>query len=618
MDDDERRKLVSNTLEYVQADVNAKSDRTTISNRARRYWGGDFYSTSERQSRKRSYSSRNLSFLSVEDGTPLLTDVPFRLAAEPRRREASAENAEAMTEILDWIRETELTPWLFEVVARDLLSIGLGVLKVGWDPELDYPHGRIVNSYIDPADIYLDSSVKAIRDINRITQIGYRSISEMSRLYPKEEEEIIARRGQSTMVFDPTGKAQAVLTVARAKIGTDMVSPQENFDEQVLVIESYRRDDSVLLADEEDGIRKRGDLASPGAWLMTVIADNHLCYHGRVPYWDQQHPYVLVPGFVTSDKLYPKGILEFLFDVQDDENRRVSRINDWLRFMVYCMTVIKGNPSGLEALQKAMESGNYEGKVLTLGEGAEMVRVPPPDLPEHIFGMGVTNREFAEQTTGFREVLLGREPRAGESGKAIQSLQESGLTRVRLLAKHLDNAFVEVGRKNVARAVQYCRTDRWIKIAGSYPLLDEAGQPVLDEKGGAVWRPYKFANINPNRIRPQALIEAARERAKEKEETLTPEQEDDVWERELASEPFYDVILESGAAVGVARKSREDLAWALWKEKIYTAEDLLNAVHEPRAKEIAAKYEARMNPQPPPQVQGAAVQPAPGEVMQTG
>lgn len=540
----------------------------------------------KKKTRTKANSRRNYIFASVEDALALLTDGKPALDCWPRTRD-DVGLAEKGKQVLDWIWEvTEMNSKL-EIAERDHLISGLGWLKIYFDPMINYPHGEIVVDVVHPLHLWPDPDATSHKTCRYMIQETDAPLWMIRKIFPKLGKYV---KGDESISVNNQDKIST--ETAREYFSADVTSEAVHYRAKML--ECWMKDDSVYEKEERDELgnvtREEGALKYPNGKKVVIAGDIWLnpddCHN---PFEDGEFPYVMVPNYLQSDSFFPQGDVEYLIEINNDINKIVSRLNDYIRHTCHT-TIVYDDECNIK--EDTLE--NLEAALVKKNKGGDFTVNAPPPWPQSIFQWLDTCKSDLEIISGIREVLQGRPASSGQSGVALGKLQEFALARIRKKARNVDVAIKQVGEKFISRMKQYYTDTRQIRITGDFPVKAQQPEPgtgIMDPMGQDVVtgsRRYDFIEFSNQEFYPNSQY--------------NPEQQmylQDTGEVDETGQPVMapaesvqlDIILEVGAAASVSRNQERQDSEFLLRSGVIDQEEIARRYGIKNYQEIKARME---------------------------
>lgn len=550
---EEEQKIVTYWKAQWENANKAKADRQAVIDNCYKFYKGDHLTLAQKLKKHGPKSKRNYIFTSVEDTVALLTDNNPSFGCWPRDNRDDIQIASKTKQVLQYVWEVTKMDEKLPMATRDSIIGGIGGLKIDFDSQINYPYGEINVSVVPAKYIYPDPDATSEDDCRFIIQ---RTPKPLWMIKKHQSGKGIYVKADDSISMEPDSTTKSAET-SREYMGTGAgVDAKHN---RAWEYEIWVKDDSEHeedeFPDEEKGYKK-GDLKYPNGKKI-VIAGDILLEDGGNPFEDGDHPFVFLHDYEQTDSFWSLGDVENIIDINEDINKIVSRLNEYVKNTCHT-TIVYDEECGID--EKSVN--NLEGNIIKKNAAGTVQVVPPPSWPGFIFEILTVWKQDTELSTGTREVLQGRSPKAGTSGAAFERLQEFALSRVRKRARNVDNALVRVGKKFVSRIRQFYPENRQIRITGDFPITTPEGQPMM-ENGQQMFRNYDFIDFSGNDLR-----------------------------REDGRNVELDVILEVGSAATVTRnQDRVDAAW-LFEKGIIDREEVARRYDISNFKEIKARMEA--------------------------
>lgn len=548
--DHESEHLVSMVKQWWKNSEKASAERLQTIKRC--YSEYKNYGSHGNKVKTKASSRRNYIFSSVEDAMALLTDNPPAMDCWPREQQ-DIEIAEKCKQVLDWIWEQAKMNEKLPTVLRDHFIAGIGWLKVWFDDQENYPDGKIMVDAVPPGCLLPDPDATSIDNALYFIQRTPTPLWQIAKSY---ENGKFVKVDESISVKDDSEYSFSADTNHETEGRNPMHDAKHK---RAYLYECWFRDDSVEEVEEineETGESEKTERAKYPNGRRVVVAGDILLEDGENPFIDSLFPYVPFPNYELTGEFWPLGDVEFLIETNNDINKIVSRLNDWIRESCHTFIVMDDKANVDEE-----SLDNIEGIIITKDSPGSVDVISPPSFPPAIFEWLQETKSDLEVISGIREVLQGRKPDAGQSGIAFERLQEFAMARIRKKARNIDSALIRLGGLFLSRVKQFMPEERQIRITGDFAIEQEDGQTVS--------RPYDFINFSGRELYRT-------------DETGEPIQE-----------ILLDVVMEIGAAASIMRsRDRSDAQW-LYEQGIIDEEEVAKRFNVKNFKEIKARKEQK-------------------------
>jgi len=461
---EEAEKVVAMVKAWVKNAQRAKAKRKEITDKCYKVYRGEFYTPHQKKQKKKANSQRNYIFSSVEDGLALLTDNQPSLDCWPRAGPDDLVAAEKAKRVLSFVWERSRMDQKLPMALRDHLISGVGILKVYYDPLINYPDGEIVVDVVHPDHLLVDPDATSLETAKVVIQHTPTPLWKIVRDYPEKGKFVKPNESISLEEDGTTLSSEYNKEV-------DSAAPSDAKHYRAWLDEVWVRDEASFT--EEETNEETGEavtvtrLKYPNGRKIVVAGDVWLNEEDdNNPFEDGDPPYIIIPNYEQSDSFWPMGDVEHITEINTDINKIVSRLNDYIRMTAHTHIVYDDEANIDEA-----SLDNLEGALIKKSKGGEVNITPPPNFPSAVFEWLFACKSDLEIISGIREVLQGRSPGSGESGVAFERLQEFALSRIRKKARNVNNALILLGEKLLSRIRQYYTDPRKIRITGDVPQL---------------------------------------------------------------------------------------------------------------------------------------------------
>lgn len=550
---DEEESKVNTVKSWWKNAKKAKANRKAVTDKCYRYYRGEHYTEAERLKKYGPKSTRNYIFSSIEDALSLLTDSRPVIDAWPRSGMEDVPKAAKAKQVLDWVWQVTEMDRKLPLVLRDYLISGVGWLKVSFDPDINYPKGEIVVEVVHPDFMLVDPDATSMETAKYIMQATPTPLWMIRKMYPEKGKYVKA----DDTISDDSEEVRKSAEYNNEAMGYGTASDAKEL--RAWVIECWIRDDATF--DEEELDEETGETVTvtkqkyPNGRRLVVGGDVLLTEDENNPFNDGQFPYVMFPNYEQTDNFWPLGDVEHLIETNNDINKIVSRLNDYIKNTCHTY-VVYDSSCGIDDASM----NNIEGAIIKKEPSGQIGVHPPPPWPGSVFDWLTICKSDLEVISGIREVLQGRSPSAGESGAAFERLQEFALARIRKKSRSVNAALIQLGRLLLSRIRQFYTEPRMIRITGEMaqpPMMQEQG--MMPGMGQPQSLPYSFTEFNArtDMYRDDAVIDPMTG------EVVQP-----------PSEVELDIVLEVGVAASITRNREKNDAMMLLQAGIIDKDEV--------------------------------------------
>lgn len=321
-----------------------------------------------------------------------------------------------------------------------------------------------------------------------------------------------------------------------------------------------------------------------------IVANGILLEDGPAPYDDGLIPYQRYANYLLPREFWGISEVEQLAGPQRMFNK------------VYCFALdvltLMGNPIWVVDTTSGVDPENLmnrPGLVVEKNPDGEVRREEGVQLQPYVLQIADKLAEWIDGLAGSQDITRGAQPTGVTAASAINMLQESAHTRIRLKAKLLDGYLQHVGRAWLSRTLQYRTAPEVYRLTNSegatqyfrmhveeYDKADEAGQPT-GERG----RKLKYQPLQPGAG------------------TLNP-----LEGKEFEVTGQFDVRVATGSSLPFNKAEKEDKLTKLFQLGVIDDEELLKGIEFPNFEAVilrkrqreAEAAAAQMQPADPAQV----------------
>lgn len=395
------------------------------------------------------------------------------------------------------------------VVARAMFDsklFSVGFIKQTVDMEQTGPlgqPGRIIFKNVDPRHVYPDPYAKSWRweDMRYLVVVEPQDLSDIRARFPGASLEVAPED-------DCSIKSEEGATLGwEPSIGDDYVVGARH---RARVIECWLKDDRKVwhpMTDpktdeeyvDEDG-RPLGTFKKkyPGGRLL-IVANGVLLADTHNPFRHKQPPYTAFQSRI-SRKLFGYGDVELIGMIEDKINQLHKDALRNLRVAMNTPWVVDHN--AFDAAEKFHMLTNDPGMVLPVTPGARVERLVAGELPVSLFNFVNWMKSQFDDMLGVQPVLRGQLEKGSQlSAEAVENLQVSSTSRIRLKSRLMENALKHLGQllqwnirqfypSEFAVEMRDPRSGEQIKVSWSanaaesdYAISIEAGSSLPGSKG---------------------------------------------------------------------------------------------------------------------------------------
>tara|TARA_R100001443_G_scaffold30696_1_gene44507 strand:+ start:2247 stop:4034 length:1788 start_codon:yes stop_codon:yes gene_type:complete len=461
-------KLIDRHLDYYK-----RSEKTQF-DKARRYYRGDFFNSSDSDlgsSRMDAFlCSKNLIYAIADTAVSALLG-PNPSVAAVARTPKSQDAAGSITGLLEYIFRNNKFRRKASTALIDAVLCKRGIFKTGWDAKRDVPIIRAVN----PSTVFFDLTARDPDDIRywiEATVIPFAEFKERVRsgLYKAELVESVEPDRYPKWLMDRTQQSNT----QQVRDAFQWVTIYEYYDRERGLIQHYvKQADAVVFEDKIDyipysmfslnqsGIDCLG-LSEVQLVLKQQETINDLLTHMK------QITYLQIPRV-----LYDSGRI-----TEEDLNKAVE---------ASAGSFIGINPSNSESL-RTLATLFYE--------------MPQPQNPAGVQEFVARQEDDAAFISALAEAARGQVVGA-RTATEMAIIDAQMRTRLATREGHLNDAIEDVARKAFYLSKKYMREPRLVRIAGDRRWSELAHKDLRD-----VQMDFEMVSYNPLRKNPSVMIES--------------------------------------------------------------------------------------------------------------
>lgn len=397
---------------------------------------------------------------------PILASRMARITVHPiAESEETTRQAKEITSLIN--RILMRNEYIYRQVERvtNMLNFGKGYIKPIWDQRMFGNRGDIRIEVPDTRSIFLEPGKMRLRDMNYVFEA--RSIDKLTlyNMYPSQKDKIerLFRKGAAPTTTPPdsygenTGEVglhtvaagEAAATTSQA-YAFDMSMKINKDKDCIELVEGWMHDESAV--EEVEGEKKKkqkkkeedreGD-NSPQAQYPT---GRLVTFSGSTSFDDRpnpfpQFPYIETFNYYIPGEPYGLDELSQVKSLQEQLNIRTNQLADGLNFTNFPLIFVD-HTAGIDL----DEIENRPGGIYPCADvnGIRVVNIDSPT--QGAFNSIIHILQMFETVTGVREVTQGAVPGDVRSGFAIEQLQESAQSRLRLKTRNIEAADRELAR----------------------------------------------------------------------------------------------------------------------------------------------------------------------------
>jgi hypothetical protein len=472
-----------------------KKARTVIIEACRRHYRGEHHGSNSKQAipgsvdqnSKRPLVGIDQIFSTTEQCVALMTDQRPGVTAYPREM-AAMERCELVSARLDYDQDQAGLQTKAPVIARGMFVEGMPVARPSWDFTKDWPYGGPDFSIIPWESILFDPDGRDWHNLSDFRWIAEKEWMPLWRIraeWPRESQGLAGDK--------PGGPWQRI-TQAATKV-LDRITGYEG-DGEAAEKGSGAYVYRVWHLDMPEGEEELADWTPPTGpgGVKVPLGKRYLVFAaGRIledKPWGLKFPHACFPNYIGTDPerdYWPMGDVEFLIGANRILNVLASRGKAWAQLVPRSTLVYDADHVS------AADLGNLEAITIGVTGGLNLDSVvkwhPGADLGPGFFRLWDVVLQAFEQTSGIREVLMGRAPEAGNSGIAFERLQTFALARVREKMLNFNAGLVKLGYRLLELDARHILQPRPLRVPGQTEVQGLDGRPRQ--------MPFAFATIGP-------------------------------------------------------------------------------------------------------------------------
>lgn len=590
--DEEEKKL----LKYVNDTfAKAKKHREPYAERWKDYY--HYFRGKQWKAKRPSYRHSdvvNLIFASIQNQVPLITDARPSIDFIAEKPE-DLDFAKILNDLIisDWDRQN----WS-QVVLESLYDshiYGTGLALLDFNDEADFGLGSARWVSLEPMYCYPSPGASDINQGRPCQEFQYAEpipVDKAKQLYPEKAEYIkpdIRDLWQEDKSDIQQVKYQSSLDNKTILDGNANIGSVNT--DSVMLITTWCRplDSEQYEVETEEGYEGEPSYETKLKYprgRKIVSIKNMILEDSELEYEDKSFPVQKVNNYIDPRNFW--GIS----DVEQGEGPQIL-FNKMISFAMDVLTMT-GNPIWIVDTSSGVDPDNLfniPGGIVEKEPGSEVRREAGTQLQPYVLQMIDRMKNWYDEVVGSTEVTRGVAPGGVTAARAIESLQQSGQTRVRLKTRLLDESFLrEMGRQYVQLVLKNYTVPRVRRVTD----------------GNGVEKYFKF-HIEHNKIgfenKPvvnyqEYTRDSNGELMKDTKGQLIPGPNLD---RLIAGS--FDVRANTVSALPFAKAEAEQKAFRLAEAGIIDAEELLRAVEWPNVDAVIQRLNERQAKQA--QQQGA-------------
>jgi hypothetical protein len=445
----------------------------------------------------------------VTDSRPMYNIAPMRelpmTVVDPQTGEQIVVDETVLDKMKSLIEDYGWYHWNLEQVVEaaciDAFTYGIGIVKVQWDKQKEYPFGDVAPYRVSPFCFYVfPRSGEYLQDAEGCVEARVMRVDELSGMFPGKGKYICAEDDFSEIRYDKEiESSDAEGHGARSMYGTPDSSLTFNRAREkgaggkygiprAMVYEMYIKDNETEEVEQpitgEDGQIVMDPLTGeietetvikkkyPRGRLI-IWTNNIILFDGDNPNKDGKFPYAAFTSYSIPGQFWGCGEYEAHHKSQKAWNRLMCQMIDHYNGANSKWLVEEG------ALQKNKKLTKRPWEVVQIRRGYKAEMKTPPPLPQDYFAMLTTFRAMIDLESGIHDISRGEKtPGLDKVGIAL-SLKESDFTRLRPVIRNFERFISEIGEMCISRIIQYNKANR------KYTFINQqTGQPEVLEIAG--------------------------------------------------------------------------------------------------------------------------------------
>ena len=454
----------------------------------------------------------------------------------------------------------------------DMCIYDAGILKLYWDITAEDGKGDVRVKSVDPNNIYINKEAKDFdKDCYYVIEKMYPTVAWLKRQFPEKASLI-----KSDMQFKLESERQGIKTV-KVQADPDTKQPLELVKDSIFINDSDCREtaecweiwidsEEMISYQEEDesGYKKK----YPNGKLFTFLPNQNLILQETEnPYKHGKKPYVRFIDTLMPHQFWGESTTTSLMAAQRNINLVLSNLISYLKLMANPIWKITSDCG----IQKR-DITNDIALVLELEPGKlnDVIRDIPPSIQPGVLNLFDTVMRNATVESGINDFSQGRIPVGGMSGDAMETLQESNMTRIRLKERNMQTSLSKMGSMLISLFLQYYNTPRMARIVGNEQMPKYVEFYIEQNKDGSYTYNRKELTYNPN----------------------TNSYDPGSYEKFPISSQAFDIKIVAGTSQPIQKAIRANTAFKLKQMGVISNKILLKAIDFPYAQEAQLEEEA--------------------------
>lgn len=399
--------------------------------------------------------------------------------------------ANTLNKLVQSVFQKEHIDLLIVRTVFDLAVFGVSYWKVFWDAWANGGLGDVVIRRIDPRTVLVDD-VSNLVDAQYIGHITDVPLAEVRRRFP----------GRGMLVSATTRPGVLPLRISSKYRGSrsNMMAPSAVA--RTLLKEWWIKDPSL------DG----DEFKFPGGRLITA-SESVILQDMKSPYilpWPGPWVKFALPG--PQDTAWPPAGLTHLTELQKYLNLVMSNILDQVRFVSQGVWIADADalpPESRKKLMRPIPPSTYIEKV----PGKELRWERLADVSPTAIQVLRDLTQYMDFVYGMMDVSYGRIPRGMTAGAALEMLQMTAQSIIRLNAREIERGLMEAGQKVLGLILQFYpeeRVEALLGPGGDVEMIEfrraELFEDYRDAPPEELYYQFKFM------VRPDSTLSMSREK----------------------------------------------------------------------------------------------------------
>ena len=523
-----------------------------------RLWATDAWSGIPME-KWRSRPQTNYIYSTIETVVAIMTDQNPQVVVFPRNSdEEDMEIAEIMGKIMMDSWEKGSGSLSLQNTVRDSMIYGTGYMKIVWSDDRDN-----IDFIPVPVDqLYVDPSAVRVEDAFYLFHVYQKSFNWVIQHFPDVVDKIqpgtfrkfagqferdvwaaptehnTTRGGTASITTEDSTISNLHTTRSKADSGEPMVGAAEG---EVSVVEAWEKNPKT------------------GKIRLSFIINGYHAGSRVNPIGDKvdRFPFVRFLDVPVNGEFYGIGEAHSLEPIQLSANKRRQQIIDYMRQATSASYIADGT-TGLE---EDIVTGS-PGEVIMVDNIQGIKPMEVAKIPNGLFQLQQFDKQEIEQVSGIHDIVQGRRPKGIEAAAALETLQESAQTKIRMRTRLMEGSIEQIGLLMLKLIQSHYVEERVVN------LVSKGGQFEAIEINKA-----EISDVDE--LPPQEELGAAQ-----------PEEEntDLVFIRRSLdiTRGDFDVQIKAGSTLPITLTARLNEALLLFDRGIVDATEVLTTLNHPR------------------------------------